>query len=114
MFKRLSPSALVFRLNHNSVLKTQPLYRRNLSLAFAGILVLLVFAADIDIPDDNVSICFAYTLPILLGIFSGPGSAYLIAAASAILSIVGVFIEPPDNVNVTVFVANRVIAILGR
>jgi len=96
------------------MLKTQPLYRRNLSLAFAGILVLLVFAADIDIPDDDVSICFAYTLPILLGVFSEAGSAYLIAAASTILSIVGLFIEPPDNVNLTVFIVNRVIAILAQ
>jgi hypothetical protein len=31
--------------------------------------VLLVFAADIDIPDDNVSICFAYTLPIARHLF---------------------------------------------
>jgi signal transduction histidine kinase len=114
VFKRLSPSALVFQLNHYSVLKTQPLYRPNLSLAFAGILVLLVFAADIDIPDDDISICFAYTLPILLGVFSEAGSAYLIAAASTILSIVALFIEPPDNVNFAVFLGNRVIAIIAQ
>lgn len=66
-------------------------------LALALLLVVGVFTADLFEPADNVSICFAYTLPILLGVYMGPGSTFRLAALATAASLVGSFIRPPEG-----------------
>ena len=83
-------------------------------LALALLLVVGVFTADLFEPADNVSICFAYTLPILLGVYMGPGSTFRLAALATAASLVGSFIRPPEGGIVLSFVVNRVIAVAAQ
>ncbi len=76
-----------------------------MSLSTAGI-----FLADLQTPADNVSICFAYAIPIVLGIQLGGRVAFAYAAVATLLSIAGSLIQPGGPTSV-VFFANRVIAI---
>ena len=85
-----------------------------LKLAAGTALILSVFSADIATPADNVSICFAYTLPILIGVYTGPRTAYGLALASTLASVVGSFIEPPHEGIAVTFVANRIIAVMAQ
>lgn len=73
-------------------------------------LVLCIFAVDVVTPPDNVSICFAYTVPILLGVYTGPRSAFGLALATTASSLLGSFIRPPSGGIALSFVANRLIA----
>lgn len=73
-------------------------------------LVLCIFAVDVVTPPDNVSICFAYTVPILLGVYTGPRGAFWLALATTLSSLVGSFIRPPSGGIALSFVANRLIA----
>ena len=73
-------------------------------------LILCIFAADVATPPDNVSICFAYTIPILIGVYTGPRRAYWLACATTAASLVGSFIRPPSEGIAASFVANRLIA----
>lgn len=84
------------------------------ALILAPALILGVFTADLIEPTDNVSICFAYTLPILLGVYLGPGSTFRLAAAATLASLVGSFIRPPEGGIAASFVANRVIAVAAQ
>lgn len=86
------------------------LKRPHLAIALIG----CVFVADLIEPYDNVSICFAYTLPILLAVYAGPGSAYRLAALCALASLVGSFVRPPEQGIQLSFVANRVIAVAAQ
>jgi signal transduction histidine kinase len=70
-----------------------------------------VFLFDAVTPADNVSICFAYTIPIVLSMLEGGGRrtvAY--TGAALVLSVAGSFIQPPNDQLTVVFVANRLIA----
>ncbi|MBL7589996.1 hypothetical protein INQ07_24895, partial [Escherichia coli] len=89
---------------------TLPMLSLKPRLALALLLVVGVFTADLFEPADNVSICFAYTLPILLGVYMGPGSTFRLAALATAASLVGSFIRPPEGGIVLSFVVNRVIA----
>ncbi|WP_207459345.1 HAMP domain-containing sensor histidine kinase [Azospirillum sp. SYSU D00513] len=70
-----------------------------------------IFLLDAVTSADNVSICFAYAIPIVLGILEGQRAAFWYACAATLLSVVGTFIQPPTNQITAVFYANRVIAI---
>ena len=85
-----------------------------LRLAGAGLLIVAILAADVSTPADNVSLCFAYTLPILIGVYTGAGTAYALAAASTAASILGSLLEPPTLAIAVTFVANRVIAVIAQ
>ncbi|MBN6822391.1 signal transduction histidine kinase [Methylobacterium sp. PvP062] len=93
---------------------TLPMLSLKPRLALALLLVVGVFTADLFEPADNVSICFAYTLPILLGVYMGPGSTFRLAALATAASLVGSFIRPPEGGIVLSFVVNRVIAVAAQ
>ncbi len=80
---------------------------------FAGNLAILagVFFFDSITPADNVSICFAYAIPIVLSILEGGRRPFLYAGIATVLSVTGSFIQPPNDAITLTFVANRVIAI---
>lgn len=84
------------------------------SFALAVTAILCVFVADLVEPSDNVSICFAYTLPILLGVYIGPGSTFRLAALATVASLVGSFIRPPEGGIVLSFAVNRAIAVTAQ
>lgn len=81
------------------------------AVGLAVLLIATVFVADLIEPSDNVSICFAYTLPILVAVYAGPGSAYRLAALSSLASLAGSFVRPPLGGVEASFIANRVIAV---
>lgn len=85
-------------------------------LVFALVLALMgtVFAADIETTPDHVTICFIYAAIIFLSIFSFYRSAYIAAAVATLLSLLGSFINPPDEALSVVFFANRGIAIAAQ
>src|SRR2546423_11285895 len=77
-------------------------------------LVCAIFVVDIITPADNVSICFAYCVPIFFGILTRPKHTFFLAGLATILSIVGSLIQPPNYEHTLVFVSNRVIAVLTQ
>lgn len=82
--------------------------------SLAALLIATVFLVDLIEPSDNVSVCFAYTLPILLAVYAGSGSAFRLAALSSLGSLVGSFVRPPVGGIEASFIANRVIAVSAQ
>jgi signal transduction histidine kinase len=77
-------------------------------------LVCAIFVVDILTPADNVSICFAYCVPIFFGILTRPKHTFFLAGLATVLSIVGSIVQPPNYEHTLVFVSNRVIAVLTQ
>lgn len=78
-------------------------------------LILVVFIFDIFTPPDDVTVCFIYSVVIVLSIFSRRyRTAYLFAALASILSVLGSFFSPPPGTLSVVFLANRAIAIVSQ
>ncbi len=77
-------------------------------------LIFVVFVFDIFTPPDDVTICFIYSVIIVLSIFSRYRRAYLFATLTSILSILGSFFSPPPGTLSVVFFANRAIAIVSQ
>lgn len=83
-------------------------------LAAIACSILLVFLADVVTPVDEVSVSFAYALPILITFFSRYNLAYWCAAAATALSLGGIPIQPPAEHLPASFFANRGIAIAAQ
>lgn len=81
-----------------------------LVVLFNGISLVGIFVLDALTPADNVSICFAYAIPIMVSILDGGNRVFLYAALATVLSFLGFFIQPLDDTITWTFVANRVIA----
>lgn len=79
-------------------------------LAGIGFGVAAVFVADVLVPADSVSICFAYAIPVMLGLLAGGRTAFAVAALTTALSVFGTFIQPEGPISM-VFIANRVMAV---
>lgn len=77
-------------------------------------LIFVVFIFDIFTPPDDVTICFIYSVIIVLSIFSRYRTAYLFAALTSVLSILGSFVSPPPGTLSVVFFANRAIAVVSQ
>lgn len=77
-------------------------------LAMAGI-----FAADLTTPADNVSIAFAFAIPIILSIQIGGPWPFVYALLGTVLSLLGSVIQPGGPTS-AVFIANRVIAVITQ
>jgi signal transduction histidine kinase len=73
-----------------------------------------VFLLDILTPSDNISVCFAYAIPIFISLFEVRPRLILYAGTATALSVIGSFIQPPTEVNMLVMGANRLIAILTQ
>ena len=70
-----------------------------------------IFWFDVWTHPENVSACFAYTIPIFMSLFEARPRPLLYAATATALSIVGSFIEPSSGLPIAVILANRFIAI---
>jgi signal transduction histidine kinase len=82
-------------------------------------LVASVFLLDLLTPADDVSVCFAYVIPIVASLLEARPRPTLYASVSSSLSILGMFFQPPTQLItvVMVFVAvltQGLIAVLIR
>jgi signal transduction histidine kinase len=75
------------------------------------VLLASIFLLDVSTPADNVSICFAYAVPIFLSLFEPRPRPILYAGTATALSLFGSFIQPPNDAIIVVFMANRLIAV---
>jgi signal transduction histidine kinase len=92
----------------------RPSLREVAVLALILALMGTVFVFDILTPPDDVTICFIYAVLVFLTLFSHDHAIYLCAAIATGLSILGSFINPPDDAHSMVFFANRGIAIVAQ
>ena len=81
--------------------------------AGAAIWVLLaaIFVFDVWTHPENVSACFAYTIPIFMSLFEARPRPMLYATTATALSIVGSFVEPSSAMPYAAILGNRFIAI---
>lgn len=70
-----------------------------------------IFLFDVLTPAENISVCFAYAIPVFLSLFEARPRPFLYACTATLLSFVGSFIQPPSDLGVTVVAANRLIAV---
>lgn len=61
------------------------------------VLVASVFVLDLLTPADDVSICFAYAIPIFVSLLEARPRPILYASISSSLSVLGMFIQPPTS-----------------
>jgi signal transduction histidine kinase len=65
-------------------------------IATIWVLIASIFALDLLTPADDVSVCFAYLIPIFLSLFEARPRPILYASAATVLSILGMVIQPPQ------------------
>ncbi|MDP1966580.1 MAG: HAMP domain-containing sensor histidine kinase [Reyranella sp.] len=70
-----------------------------------------IFLLDVWTHPENVSACFAYTIPIFMSLFEARPRPLLYAATATALSIAGSFIEPSSGLPIAAILGNRLIAI---
>ncbi|WP_051341252.1 sensor histidine kinase [Azospirillum halopraeferens] len=78
-----------------------------------GVLVALtaaVFAADVAMHGESVSVCFAYAGPIVLGALVDARTPFAYAAAASVLAVAGLAIQPGEATTAA-FVVNRALAV---
>ena len=75
------------------------------------ILVASIFSFDVLTHPENVSACFAYTLPIFVSLFEAKPRPFLYAGAATALSLIGMFVEPSGELPIAAIIGNRLIAI---
>jgi signal transduction histidine kinase len=73
-----------------------------------------IFLLDIFTPPDNISVPFAYAIPIFVSLFEIRPRPILYAAVATALSLIGSFIQPPGDASMIVVTANRLIAVLTQ
>lgn len=83
-----------------------PIVSRNHAIsASIWTIIGLVFLCDISTPADDVSVCFAYLIPITISLFEATPRPQLYASATTTLSICGLVILPPNYATTVVMVA---------
>ena len=75
------------------------------------VLLASIFVFDVLTHPENVSACFAYTIPIFVSLFERRPRPFLYAATATALSLVGSFVEPSGEMPLAAILANRLIAI---
>lgn len=89
-------------------------WRQTLIIAAIVAAMFGVFVFDIYTPPDDVSICFIYAVLVALSGFTHARATYPSAALGSLLSIVGAFIQQPQNELLIVFFGNRAIAVVAQ
>jgi signal transduction histidine kinase len=75
------------------------------------VLLAAIFVFDVWTHPENVSACFAYTIPIFMSLFEAKPRPLLYATTATALSIVGSFVEPSSGMPYVAILGNRLIAI---
>ena len=60
------------------------------------VLVASIFLLDLLTPADDVSVCFAYLIPVFVSLFESRPRPILYASAASALSILGMLVQPPS------------------
>jgi signal transduction histidine kinase len=76
---------------------------------FASILVL-----DFTTSRENVSVCFAYVIPIFLSLFEARPRSIFYASMASVLSLAEPFVQPPHDIGVWMETGHRLAAILAQ
>jgi signal transduction histidine kinase len=75
------------------------------------VLVASIFLFDVFTHPENVSACFAYTIPIFVSLFEARPRPFLYAGVATALSLIGMFVEPSGASLTAAIIGNRLIAI---
>jgi signal transduction histidine kinase len=75
------------------------------------VLLASIFLFDILTHPENVSACFAYTIPIFLSLFELRPRPFLYASTATLLSLIGSFVEPSSELPAAAILGNRLIAV---
>jgi signal transduction histidine kinase len=83
------------------------------------VLVASIFLLDLLTPADDVSVCFAYLIPVFVSLFESRPRPILYASAASVLSILGMVVQPPSYATTVMMVliavlTQWVVAILVR
>lgn len=70
-----------------------------------------IFLFDVLTHPENVSACFAYTIPIFVSLFELRPQPFLYAGIATALSLMGSFVEPSGELPIAAILSNRLIAI---
>ena len=73
-----------------------------------------IFLFDVFTHPENVSACFAYTIPIFVSLFELRPRPFLYAGTATVLSLAGSFVEPSSVVPVAAILVNRLIAVAAQ
>lgn len=80
-------------------------------IAAIWVLIAAIFLLDLLTPADDVSVCFAYLIPVFLSLFEARPRPILYASVTAALSILGMLVQPPGYASTVMMV---VIAVLTQ
>ena len=75
------------------------------------VLLASIFVFDVLTHPENVSACFAYTIPIFVSLFERRPRPFLYAGTATALSLIGSFVEPSGELPIAAILGNRLIAI---
>src|SRR5262249_22012068 len=78
------------------------------------VLIASGFLLDLTTPPENVSVCFAYVIPIFLSLFEKRSRPMFYAGVATALSLAEPFIQPPNEMSLLVDMGNRVVAVLTQ
>ena len=75
------------------------------------VLLASIFLFDVLTHPENVSACFAYTIPIFVSLFELRPQPFFYAGIATVLSLIGSFVEPSGELPIAAILGNRLIAI---
>jgi signal transduction histidine kinase len=78
------------------------------------VLIASAFLLDLTTPPENVSVCFAYVIPIFVSLFEARSRPMLYAGVATALSLAEPFIQPPNDMSLVVDMGNRLVAVLTQ
>ena len=77
-------------------------------------MVASIFLLDILTPPDNISVCFAYAIPVFVSLFERRPRPVFYASIATALILVGSLVQPVSNIGIIAAEANRLIAFLAQ
>lgn len=90
------------------------LIRRNSATAAIWTLLVTIFLIDAVTTSDNISVCFAYAIPIFVSLFEERPKPFLYAGIATALSFAGTLIQAPGEAGFVTIFANRLIAVVTQ
>ena len=75
------------------------------------VLIASIYLFDVFTHPEDISACFAYTIPIFVSLFQVTPKPFYYAGATTILSLMGLLVEPSKELPAIAILGNRLIAI---
>ncbi len=108
------PEAEDPKLKQGRILRRHIFSRENFVSIVIWMLLASIFMLDMLTKPDNISVGFAYAIPIFVSLFERRPHPFLYAGIATVLSLSGSIIQPPGDISIMVILANRVIAVLTQ